>query len=107
MKAVRDLSIRRKQMLIIMLTSSVTLLLACVAFIAYDVYKFRQELVEKESSVAHVVGNAVTAAIDFNDQKTAEESLAALRRSPTSPRPVSMIVPGRSSPATSGTKAGR
>ena len=48
----RNLSIRLKQTLIIMLTSSIALLLACAAFIAYDAVTFRTELVEKETSVA-------------------------------------------------------
>jgi PAS domain S-box-containing protein len=76
------MSIRRKQMLILMLTSSVALLLACAAFVAYDTITFRQQLVKKESTVANVIGNTVTAAIDFNDAKTAEESLGALRAEP-------------------------
>ena len=80
--SLRNLSIRLKQMLIIMLTSSVALLLACAAFVAYDTVAFRQQLVKKESTVADVVGKTVTAAIDFNDPKTAEESLAALRAEP-------------------------
>src|ERR1041385_1063583 len=79
----RHLSLRRKQMLIIMLTSGVVLLLACAAFIAYDSMTFRDELLEKHSSIAQVIGNTVTAAIDFNDRKTAEESLTALQAEPT------------------------
>ena len=69
-------------MLIIMLTSCVVLLLACAAFVACDTIMFRQQLVKKESSVADVVGKNVTAAIDFNDHKTAGEALAALRAEP-------------------------
>ena len=82
MLSFRELSIRHKQRLIILLTSSVALLLACAAFIAYDTLNFRRELVEKQSTLAEVLGNTVTAAIDFNDHKTAEESLAALRAEP-------------------------
>jgi hypothetical protein len=43
MLSFRNLSLRRKQTLIIMLTSSVVLLLACAAFIAYDTVTFRRE----------------------------------------------------------------
>ena len=42
----RNLSIRWKQMLIIMLTTIAALLLACAAFVAYDVQSFRRELVQ-------------------------------------------------------------
>jgi len=82
MLGLRNLSLRRKQMLIIMLTSSVALLLACAAFVACDTISFRQQLVKKESTVGNVIANTITAAIDFNDAKTAEESLGALRAEP-------------------------
>ncbi|MGA2247982.1 MAG: CHASE sensor domain-containing protein [Verrucomicrobiota bacterium] len=78
----RTLSIRRKQVLIIMLTSSVALLLACGAFVAYDTITFREQLVIRQSTVAGVLGKTVTAAIDFNDPKTAVEVLDALRGEP-------------------------
>lgn len=78
----RDISLRRKQTLIIMLTSSVALLLACTAFVAYDIFMFRREMVESTSSLAEVVGNNLTAAIDFNDPDTAAQTLAALRGEP-------------------------
>jgi len=72
------MSIQRKQMLVIMLTSSVALLLACAAFIAYDTVIFRGELVESVSVLAEAVGNNCAAAIDFNDPKAATDTLAAL-----------------------------
>jgi two-component system NtrC family sensor kinase len=74
-----NMSLRRKQTLIIMLTSSTVLLLACAAFTAYDVMTFRRELIERVSVLANVVGNNCSAAIDFNDPKNAEEILGALR----------------------------
>jgi HAMP domain-containing protein len=82
MTKLRDISLRRKQTLIIMLTSSAVLLLACAAFVTYDVFTFRRELVESASSLAEVVGNNTTAAIDFNDPTAAEKTLAALRGEP-------------------------
>jgi len=65
-------------MLIIMLTSSVALLIACAAFITYDTVTFRRELGERVTILADAVGNNCAAAIDFNDPKTAAETLAAL-----------------------------
>jgi PAS domain S-box-containing protein len=78
MRIFQNISIRRKQTLIIMLTSSIVLFLACAAFVIYDVVTFRGNLVEATSVLANVVGNNCAAAIDFNDHKTAEETLAAL-----------------------------
>jgi len=74
----QNTSIRRKQTLIMTLTSSVVLLLACAAFVAYDTVTFRRELVESVSVLAEAIGNNCAAAIDFNDPKTAQDTLAAL-----------------------------
>jgi PAS domain S-box-containing protein len=82
MRKFRHLSLQRKQMLIIMLTSTVALLLACAAFVSYDALTYRRELVVKLSSLAEVVGNNTTAALDFNDPAAADQTLAALRGEP-------------------------
>jgi PAS domain S-box-containing protein len=81
MHLLKNMSIRRKQTLIIMLTSSVVLLLACAVFVAYDRVIFRKELIEGVSVLAGAIGNNCAAAIDFNDPKSAAETLAALRAS--------------------------
>jgi two-component system NtrC family sensor kinase len=75
----KNSSIRRKQTLVVMLTSSVALLLACAAFVTYDAVTFRRDLVKSVSMLAVAIGNNCAAAIDFNDPKTAAETLAALR----------------------------
>lgn len=78
MPSFSNMSLRRKQTLIIMATSSAVLLLACAAFIAYDILTLRHELAERMSVVADVVGNNCAAALDFNDPSAAEETLNAL-----------------------------
>lgn len=75
----KTVSIRRKQMLLLILTSGVPLLLACLAFLAYERFSFRQSLTQKLESLAMIVGNASTAALEFRDPKVAQEVLAALR----------------------------
>jgi Signal transduction histidine kinase len=82
MRAFHDMSIRRKQMLIIMLISTVALLLACAIFVAYDVVNFRKDLVKKVSVLAEAIGNNCTATMEYNDPKTAEDTLSALRAEP-------------------------
>jgi PAS domain S-box-containing protein len=79
MRTLNHLSIRRKQMLIIMLSSSLALLVACTAFFAYDTFAFRHDLIQNVSVLADAIGNNCAAAIDFNVPKTAEENLTALR----------------------------
>jgi PAS domain S-box-containing protein len=75
-------SITRKQVFIILLTSATTLLIACAAFVVYDVTTFRRKTVEQATSLAEVIGNNCTAAVDFNDSRSAEETLGALRGEP-------------------------
>ena len=79
MPSLKNFSIRAKQNLIIMLTSSVALLLACAAFVAYDSVAYRRELIENVAVLAEAIGNNCAGAIDFNDPKNAREILAALR----------------------------
>jgi PAS domain S-box-containing protein len=77
-----NMSIRRKQMFIIMLTSTVALLLACAIFVTHDIASARKSMVDKVSVVAEAVGNNCSATIEFDDPKTAEDTLAALRAEP-------------------------
>jgi signal transduction histidine kinase len=74
----RDLPIKRKLTLIAMLTSSVTLLLAGVTYVAYDLITYRQAMSRNLSILAQIVGANSTAALAFNDRRAAEEILAAL-----------------------------
>ncbi len=78
MRAFRDLSIRRKLKLILMLTSSVALLLACAVFIIYDRYTFRLAKVQDLTALADIIGSNSTAALTFNDPNSAKEILSAL-----------------------------
>jgi PAS domain S-box-containing protein len=73
-----NLSLQRKQMLIIMLISAAALLLACAAFVIYDALAYRREMATSAASLAEVVGNNTTAAIEFNDSNVARQTLAAL-----------------------------
>jgi len=78
-RPLRDMSIKRKLMLIVMLTSSVALLLACAAFVTYELITFRRTMVRHVSTLADIVGTNCTAALTFDDRRAAEETLAALR----------------------------
>jgi signal transduction histidine kinase/DNA-binding response OmpR family regulator len=73
------ISIRRKLTLIIMLTSSMALLLACAGFIAYELVRYRTTTARELSRVAEVIGANSTAALTFWDRHAAEEILRALR----------------------------
>jgi PAS domain S-box-containing protein len=75
-------SLKNKQMFIIMLTSGVALLLACLAFAAYELRTFRTGMVQNLFALADIVGSNSAAALDFGDPKAATETLAALRADP-------------------------
>jgi two-component system, sensor histidine kinase and response regulator len=75
----RKPSITRRQMLVIMLTSSVSLLLVCAGFVAYEIVTFRRTMVENLSTLGDIVANNSAAALQFKVPTRAEESLAILR----------------------------
>ena len=78
----RQTSIRRKQMLVIMLTSGTALFLACAGFVTYDVVTFRASAARHLAVLAQVMGNNSAASLDFNDGKVANEVLSALIAEP-------------------------
>lgn len=81
-KALANFSIKRKLTVIIMLTSTVALLLACLAFLSYELITFRSAIVQNLSTLAEVIGANCRAALVFNDRKSADETLAALAAEP-------------------------
>src|SRR5690242_496004 len=82
MRLFRNISVQRKQTLVIMLTTSVALLLICAGLTVFQVVTFRREMVEHLTTYGNIVGNNVSAALDFNDVKAAEDVLAGLKAEP-------------------------
>src|ERR1051326_3769684 len=78
MRFLRDVSLKRKLMVIIMLTSTAALLLACAAFVTYEVSEFRKDMVDDLTVKAEVLGSQSTASLRFNDPKAAKEILDKL-----------------------------
>lgn len=78
MQYFRDMSIRHKLILIIVSISSVSLLLAAIAFIATDRIKSRQYTSEKLGTMAEILGANSSAAILFGDTLAARETLGFL-----------------------------
>jgi signal transduction histidine kinase/CheY-like chemotaxis protein/HPt (histidine-containing phosphotransfer) domain-containing protein len=73
-----DLPLPRKLMVIIMLTSSAVLLLACVALGIYDTFTYRRTITRDLSTLAKIVGQNSTAALVFGDRPAAKDVLSAL-----------------------------
>src|SRR5690348_15227690 len=63
---------------ITLLVSTVALVIACVAFIAYDRYSVRQAMVRSLSSQAQIVGANSASAVTFSDPDSARATLSAL-----------------------------
>jgi PAS domain S-box-containing protein len=78
----RDMPIRRKLRLIIMVTSVTVLLLSSMAFMINEVITFWKVEKGKLSALADIIGNNTSAAIAFNDQKAAEQTLSGLNANP-------------------------
>ena len=82
MRSFRDSPIRHKLMAITMLTSLIVLVLSSAAFIATELISFRSDMIRDLSILAEVIGTNSSAALIFNDEKAARETLVALKAEP-------------------------
>ncbi|MGA7218325.1 MAG: ATP-binding protein [Candidatus Sulfotelmatobacter sp.] len=78
----RDYSIARKLTWMNLLVSGAALLLAGVAFVAYELIAFRETIVSNLSIQAQIVGSNSVSALLFNDPGSAEKTLSALQAAP-------------------------
>ena len=74
----RDIPIRRKVVLVIMLTTAGALLLAGVVLIAVDLESFRRDMRTDLIVLADVLARNSTASVTFGDHEAAGETLASL-----------------------------
>jgi hypothetical protein len=74
-------SLSRKLTAMNMLVSGGALLLATGAFLASDLITFRQNLATNTSIQAQIIGSNAVSPLIFNDAKSAEDTLSALRAS--------------------------
>lgn len=82
MRFLQHVSIKRKLMLIMMLTTIAALLLAAGVFVVYDRVTFRRSMVNDLAILAEIIGANSTAALTFNDPASAQETLAGLAAEP-------------------------
>jgi signal transduction histidine kinase/DNA-binding response OmpR family regulator len=78
MRPIRDYSIKNKLRGIIILVSSVAVLTACAIFMAYEQSLYRKGMAQDLSSLTEIVADRTGAAIVFDDQAAAQETLSAL-----------------------------
>jgi signal transduction histidine kinase/DNA-binding response OmpR family regulator len=65
-----------------MLVSGAALVLACAAFIGYDLVTFRQAMVRNLSTQAQIIASNSASAILFDDPQAADTTLSALKITP-------------------------
>ena len=82
LKYLSRVSIQRKQMFIIMLTTGVALLLASAAFTFFEISAFREEMVQDLSMLARIVGNEAVTRLDSRNRQSAQETLAVMKTRP-------------------------
>ena len=74
----RNLSIKRKITSVVMLTSCIALLLACAAFVTYELFTFRSTMVLEMSILAEITGKNCDVPLSFDHPEEAENTLANL-----------------------------
>jgi signal transduction histidine kinase/DNA-binding response OmpR family regulator len=82
MRVLRDLSIRRKLIVMAMTGAAISLVLACAAFIAYDREIERREMADQLGAIAQAVAKNITAALTFDDQAAGRDALSSLAAQP-------------------------
>ncbi|MCF8063199.1 MAG: HAMP domain-containing protein [Deltaproteobacteria bacterium] len=79
----RNLSIKRKLLIIMMGISTVALTAACTAFVFVEIQSFKETMVRDLSTLAEVIGHNSSASLVFSDGLDAEETLKSLEAKPT------------------------
>lgn len=79
----RNAPIRQKLVILCMLTSTVSLLLASIIFIGYDHFSFRSTIQQELKVLAQVISNRSAAAVLFDDRELAIANLSALNNRDT------------------------
>jgi signal transduction histidine kinase len=83
LRSLQHAPIRQKLMLIAVLTTAGTLLLAGAAIIYFNVVRFKEEMKRDLNSLADIVAQNSTAALSFRDPAAEIETLSALRARPS------------------------
>jgi signal transduction histidine kinase/DNA-binding response OmpR family regulator len=81
-QAYRDLSIKRKLMLIVTFSSMIALIVASLALLAYDYVSFSRAMANDLQVVARGIGITITPYLDFEDQTGARTVLDSLSTRP-------------------------
>ena len=78
----RDLPIRRKVALVVVLTSAIVLLLTSAAFMIYEWSTFRRAALTNMTMLGRIVADNSTAALRFRNEADVRDILSTLRADP-------------------------
>ncbi|HTC21185.1 MAG TPA: CHASE sensor domain-containing protein, partial [bacterium] len=78
----KRMSLRHKVTAVAILSSSISLLLACLLFILNERMTFPKVMGENLTDLAQILGDTSTASLSFNDPKTALNTLDTLKSNP-------------------------
>jgi len=82
-RPLRDISIRYKLGLVILLAALLALATVSAAVVVYELSTFQPRVVRQLTSQADIIATNIHAALNFGDRAAAEENLATLRHFPT------------------------
>ena len=78
-----DRPLRQKLTLVILFTCSVALLLACTCLSIYQILEYRTALLNDVTALADVVSKNTQAALAFDDEGAAQQTLSSLQAEPS------------------------
>jgi len=78
----RNLPIQRKVTLVVLVTATACLIVACVALFAFQLLSFRRNFIADLASLSDVVANSAISAVAFNDTEAAKAVLAGMKAKP-------------------------
>src|ERR1039458_6982923 len=78
----KEQSLKRKTVAVIMLTSVAVLLLTTAAFTVYDLAAYRRNLGQSLSATAAIIADHSISALTFRDEQDARATLDSLRADP-------------------------
>jgi signal transduction histidine kinase/CheY-like chemotaxis protein len=77
-----DLTIKKKLMVIVLIISCIVLFFSSLVFLASEAITFRMGVRQELGSLADIIGENTSAALVFNDPKSAEKTLSSLSAQP-------------------------
>ncbi len=82
LKPFRDLPIRKKMLVLTLVVCSAILFVAGTSFFAFQVFDFRSNFQNNTETLAGIIANNSTAALQFKDASAAEEVIGSLKAVP-------------------------